>query len=211
MIYPVPLLSEGLRLRVRNNDEERLLALGQYKVVETGAEPRYEILVDAMRAQCEVPMAAIAFVDRDRMWMKTYRGFASNVIARPFCFCSVCIHDRFPLIVEDALLDPRFRQNELVVKDPYLRSYMGYPIFTWDGLGLGSLCVADTLPRSLLRRQMKLLEKARDWVEEDLDLRLLTLRSCNGVPESGVSLHAQRLCFAVMKEQQAWEAVERLL
>ena len=200
--------SEEVRLRVRANDAERLAVLSQYDVVDTMGEPDFEMLVEVIKVQCDVPMAAIAFVDRERTWMKASRGFNVPEIPRLHCFCSVCMHHIAPMIVEDASLDPRFWQNALVSGGPGLRFYAGFPIFSQDGFGLGSVCAIDMKPRSLNAAQMGLMEKARDWVEACIEVRRLVAHSrwsAEGDEEAG---NARELAEA--REDQAWQAVRRL-
>ena len=179
--------------------------LSQYGVVDTLGEPDFEMLVEVLQVRCEVPMAAVAFVDRDRMWMKASRGFRVPVIPRLHCFCSVCMHYNPPMIVEDALLDPRFCENALVVGEPKLRFYAGFPIFSREGFGLGSVCVADTVPRTLNTVQRELMEKTRDWVEAVIEERRLEKLWKDS------ALCGEQDGSAEERAARAWDAVRRLV
>ena len=49
-------------------------------------------------------------------------------------------------MIEDTLLDYRFRDNQLVLGEPYIRFYAGAAI-TVDDNKIGSLCIIDRVPR----------------------------------------------------------------
>ena len=53
-------------------------------------------------------------------------------------------------MIQDALLDPRFKENILVTGPPYIRFYCGLPLMV-GGYKLGTLCVIDTKPRAFTR------------------------------------------------------------
>jgi len=80
-------------------------------------------------------------------------------------------------IVPDTLQDARFRENGLVVGEPWIRFYTGAPLISEDGFALGTLCVVNREPRALDENQrnalMSLSRLALAQMELRRNLRLL--------------------------------------
>ena len=79
-------------------------------------------------------------------------------IARDTSFCAHAINQAGIIIVPDLLEDDRFKDNPLVTGDPFIRFYAGVPILSEGGLRMGTLCVIDYKPRSLVNPQIFSLE-----------------------------------------------------
>ena len=133
------------------DDDERLAVLRLYGVLDTPAEPVYDRIADILRQGCAVEWAAVTLVDRQRQWFKAHRGFAMTETPREISFCSVCMQSDDLLLVDDALNDPRFRERPLMAGGRRVRFYAGCPLFSWEGFGLGAVCVMGFEPRSLTR------------------------------------------------------------
>jgi PAS domain-containing protein len=59
--------------------------------------------------------------------------------------------------VADAWLDPCFADSPLVVGEPHIRFYAGWPLCLADGARVGTLCVMDHRPRRLDAMQREVL------------------------------------------------------
>ena len=75
-------------------------------------------------------------------------------------------------VVPDTLADDRFRENPLVIGDPWVRFYAGAPLVTHDGHALGGLCVLDRVPRALTPGQRAALQALGRQAVAQLELRL---------------------------------------
>lgn len=51
-------------------------ALHDLEILNTGAEPKFDALVEAAAVVCEAPMALISPVDLDRQWFQARLDFA---------------------------------------------------------------------------------------------------------------------------------------
>jgi len=91
--------------------------------------------------------AVITVLDRDRQWELAGTEETLTEIPRSESFCDFAIQGDGPMVVRDARLDPRFRDNPQVTGSEQLRFYAGFPIETPSGERLGALCVLDSEAR----------------------------------------------------------------
>jgi anti-sigma regulatory factor (Ser/Thr protein kinase) len=156
---------------VVTNEEWRLRALRQYKILDTKPEQAFDDLTLLASQICGVPIALISLVDEDRQWFKSRVGVEVQQTSRSISFCAHAIHEQGIFTVADALNDARFRDNPLVQGDPHIRFYAGAPITTQDGHALGTLCVIDYVPRTLTADQNNALMALQRQVTAQLELR----------------------------------------
>jgi PAS domain S-box-containing protein len=156
---------------VPSNEAARLQALRDFQILDTAPEPAFDDLTFLAAHICQVPMALISLVDRDRQWFKSSVGVTRTETSRGESFCAHAILGPELLIVPDALADPRFQDNPLVTADPKIRFYAGAPLITGDGLAIGSLCVLDHVPRQLTGEQTRALRALGQLVVAQMELR----------------------------------------
>ncbi|MCA9516645.1 MAG: GAF domain-containing protein [Myxococcales bacterium] len=154
------------------DEPARLDALRAYHVLDTPPEAAFDDLVSLTAAICDVPIALVSLIDRDRQWFKARVGLAAAQTRRDEAFCAYAIlAPDDVLIVPDALSDPRFADNPLVTGEPHIRFYAGAPLRSPEGHALGTLCVIDRVPRSLDARQRQALEALSRQVVAALEQR----------------------------------------
>ena len=157
------------------NDEARLEVLHSLGILDTPRESEYDDLTALAAEICQVPIALITLVDKDRQWFKSALGLDGSGTTRRDSFCAHAVGrpgDEM-LIVPDAHKDPRFFDNPLVAHEPNIRFYAGAPLVTQDGFALGALCVIDRKPRELSKSQLAALNTLRRHVVNSLELRRL--------------------------------------
>jgi diguanylate cyclase (GGDEF)-like protein/PAS domain S-box-containing protein len=160
MIAPLP-----------ENEAQRLEALQQTGLLDSSPEEDFDALARLASVICGTPIATITLIDRSRQWFKANIGQQNSETSRDIAFCSHTILQSDLFVVEDALEDPRFAENPLVLADPSIRFYAGMPLHTDDGLRLGTLCVIDRTPRGLSSEQRQALHLLAEQANRQINLR----------------------------------------
>jgi GAF domain-containing protein len=143
---------------IPKGETKRLNVLWQYEVLDSLPEAIFDDLTELAALICEAPISLISLVDEKRQWFKSKFGTSLQETPRDVSFCAHAILETGLFIVPDATLDPRFKDNPLVVSEPKVRFYAGAPLITPDGQALGTLCILDRRPRQLGPSQERALE-----------------------------------------------------
>jgi DNA-binding response OmpR family regulator len=159
---------QWVRASLPEDEETRLASLRQLRVLDTEPEERFDRITRLAAAIFNVPIALVSLVDRDRQWFKSCYGISAKETSREASFCAHVVYNREMMLVTDALMDPRFADNPLVVNEPRVRFYAGCPLILADGSCVGTLCLVDTRARSLEGRDVGLLQDLRDLAVQEL-------------------------------------------
>src|SRR5688572_444406 len=185
------------RVPAQSSDSEaaRQAALDAYVIVDSGAEQAFDDIVRLAVTLCGVYAASISLIDRDRVWFKAQIGVDQSQVARELSLCNHAIDQPGrTLVIDDLDIDPipAAKRRRLGGKPP--RFYAGVPLLSPDGYALGTLSVADTVPRHLASAQIEGLELLARQTQHLLELRRLML-------EQGQLLTAREL--AAQRAEQA--------
>ena len=150
------------------DESNRLAQLRALTILDTDAEERFDRITRLAQRLFGVPIALVSLVDEDRQWFKSVIGLDVPETPREQSFCAHAILGSEVLYVPDATVDPRFADNPLVVFDPGIRFYAGYPIAGPDGGKLGTLCVIDRVPRDLSASDTESLRDLAEMVEREI-------------------------------------------
>lgn len=160
-----------MRAQEHPRERERIEALRKAEIMDTPLEPAFQDLVELAALICGTPIALISLVDQDRQWFKAKVGLEASETPADVSFCAHAILQEDMLVVPDATLDSRFKDNPFVTGDPRVVFYAGTPL-RFGGLPLGTLCVIDRVPRGLTSEQSAALRLLSDHAERLLALRL---------------------------------------
>lgn len=154
------------------NEILRLKALQDLAILDTAREQSFDDVAQVAMQLCNVPIAVVSLVDKDRQWFKSCLGLDATETPRDIAFCAhaILVPDDV-LVVADATKDSRFFDNALVTGAPHIRFYAGAPLVTSEGMALGTLCVIDYQPRILSAEQIGSLKALARQVVQLLRLR----------------------------------------
>ncbi|WP_269629844.1 GAF domain-containing protein [Pelomonas sp. BJYL3] len=150
------------------NEPDRLAALRALLILDTPPEQRFDRIVEFAAQEFEVPIVLVSLVDAQRQWFKARVGLDACETGRDESFCAHALAADDVLEVPDALQDPRFADNPLVLGPPHIRFYAGAPLNVSPGLNLGTLCLIDRQPRQLDEVDRHILCALRDLCVEEL-------------------------------------------
>lgn len=161
---------------IPENEADRLDALRIYCVLDSEPEESFDRVTRMACRLLDVPICLVSLVDSGRQWFKSRQGIDATETPRDISFCTYAIMHQELMVVPNALEDPRFRDNPLVLQDPKIRFYAGAPLTTQSGHNLGTLCAIDRRPRNLTGDQKALLLELAQIVVDELELRLANRR-----------------------------------
>ncbi|HMI90699.1 MAG TPA: diguanylate cyclase [Polyangiales bacterium] len=157
------------------DEDARLMALAALEILDTEPEQEFDAIVKLAAEICEVPIALVSLVDERRQWFKARVGLETRETPRDVAYCAHAISEDRTLIVPNAALDARFKDNPLRTGPPRAEFYAGVPLRTGAGHNIGTLCVIDHFPRSLSAAQQSALEALAAQVVRLLELRRTAL------------------------------------
>ncbi|MFC6342750.1 ATP-binding protein [Nocardioides hankookensis] len=156
-------------------DVVRVAEIGKYQVLVQ--PPRADLLaiVEIAAQVAQTPMATINLITDTEQHQIATHGFDASVCTREDSMCNVVLHAGRPVVVPDASLDPRFRDNPFVTGViGNVRFYATHQLRTPEDVVIGTLCVFDEVPRSLSDEQEHALVGLADRVVDLLELELRT-------------------------------------
>lgn len=146
--------SQKLKAPLPENEKARIEALHASKVLDHEPQKHLTEITRLAAKVCSAPLAALSFVDSNKVFYKSCYGLSLKGLARDDSFCSWVILEPEHLVVTDAREDSRFSANPLVTSVRGIAFYAAVPLITSDGLALGALAVMDHRPRDLKQQQL---------------------------------------------------------
>lgn len=157
---------------IPDDESARLEELRRFGVLDTDADPHFDDISELARRVAGTDIGIVSLVDESRQWFKSCVGvpLGQQETPRRISFCGHTILQRDPLIINDALEDPRFHDNPLVTGEPGVRFYAGFPLISANGFVLGSLCAISRHPHQLKDEQIDSLRRLASLTVQQLEV-----------------------------------------
>lgn len=185
---------------ILQDEAQRLLGLQKLMILDTEPEMCFDGIVAAAAAIGSAPIALISLIDRDRQWFKAKFGIDMHETQRSDSFCTFAIQQRGPMMVPDALLDDRFAANPYVTGEPFIRAYLGLPIYAPNGSIVGTLCLLDREVRAWTNDQIKLLVGLTHSITHSFKARLALHNTSEMAHHLATLSHAQAIQGEVLED-----------
>jgi hypothetical protein len=160
--YPVPL-----------DEDQRCMALERRGLADGIRERQFDLITRYMAEAASFPVCLLTCIDHDTQWIKSSFGYERQSMPRALAFCNYTLAGNGLFVVPNAEKDPRFSANPLVVGEPQIRAYAGYPVILEDGLRIAVLCLLDTKPRQITAAVSRQLIAVADIIGSIIDNRLV--------------------------------------
>ncbi|MEY2481552.1 MAG: hypothetical protein QOK24_80 [Verrucomicrobiota bacterium] len=155
-------------------DRQRLEAVLQTGLLDTLPEESFDRLTRLAAKLIGVPSTFISLVDQTRDFYKSCFGFgeplASERQLEGRTFCHHAIVSSAPLVIDDTMADPVFREIP-TVQSLGVRAYAGIPLITDDGQAIGSFCAIDFAPRAWSALDIEILTELAASAMREIKLR----------------------------------------
>mgnify|MGYP003644318359 CR=1 FL=1 len=181
-----------------SNEQDRLQALESYLIMDSLTEKDFDSITQLASYICDTPISLVSLLDKDRQWFKSSVGLKAKETPKAISFCQYAIMGEEVYEVQNALEDTLFLDNPLVTGNPNIRFYAGAPLKDHEGFNLGTLCVIDTVPRTLTDMQKNALKLLANQVINLLQLRRKNIQLINTQKEfeNFIELSKDLVCIA---------------
>ncbi len=184
-------------MRDNPDEPERLRRLEQYRISRTPPEAAFDDITRLLAVLFGAPIAYLCTTEAQCHWFKSRIGIDLEEVPRSISFCDHTVKQEGVMVVSDATRDERFAASSLVTGAHHIRFYAGVTLRDADGFALGTLAVADTMPRVISEPQKDSLKRLASIALGRMELRKAqielreTVASTEIARQHAVSDHAE--------------------
>jgi two-component system cell cycle sensor histidine kinase/response regulator CckA len=188
------------------DENERLAALRRAELLDTPPEAQFDRLTQLAAQLLHVPVAVVALIDADREFLKSAVGLPTEYtkrreIPRASSLAEMALRAKAPLAIEDAREHPLVKDNPIVPEWGVV-SYAAIPLETKDGHAIGSIYVADKVPRVWTNAEIAALSTIAIAAESEIALRM-ALKDAER-SRTAMKTMLERVPYAVVTVDKKW-------
>lgn len=210
---------------IPENDEERIEKLHRYQIMNTARESDFDAIALLASEIFETDSAFINFIDKDSVFSKAnISGFPAHNKDRTHSFCALTILRNDTTVFHDTHQFPEFLNTLYISNNNKIRFYAAAPLKTTDGFLIGTIAVADKMPRlNISERQINVLQSLSKIVMEKLETRLENIETTQAYnealhrlvhdiksPVTSISLYAQLLGSKEMTAEKVFGMASKI-
>ncbi len=155
------------------NQKSRIENIKSYDLIDTAFEKELDKITHLASALFGAPKSLTTIIDGKHQRFISKQGIKQRETDLEDSFHRHILNKpNEVLVVNDALKDERFVNNNMVIKGPKIRFYAGAPLVTKDNCVLGTLCVIDTQPMKVTSEQVKDLQKLAKRIMDKFETQL---------------------------------------
>ncbi|MDT0196966.1 GAF domain-containing protein [Arthrobacter sp. AB6] len=152
-------------------EEERLQSLRETDLLHGGTVEIFDQVVETAKDYFGVGAASLSLIAENTQFLKSVVGPLREETPREVALCTHTVRLNTMLIINDTLTDDRFATNPLVIGEPFIRFYAGYPLHGPRGWNIGTLCVIDQRPRAFSASDQQVLRTLATIVQNNINAR----------------------------------------
>jgi signal transduction histidine kinase len=156
-------------------DPVRLTAVRRTGLLDTMSEPSFDRLTRLAARLTGAPVTFVSLVDESRDFYKSCFGFpeplATTRQMTGTTFCHFAIESEGPLVINDTVADPVYRQVPTVTSLG-VRAYLGIPMQLSSGERIGSFCAIDFQPRNWSALDVEVMSELAASTLREIELRM---------------------------------------
>lgn len=159
-----------MKFPVFNHETAKFDTPDQHENIDIDSEQTFDDLASLAALLCDTPIAAINFIDTHHQFnSKVGLDFQEKPLDEEF-FQTYTQQDDI-LIIPDTLANEQFATAKAVISEPYIRFYAAVPLIVSGKAIIGTLYVADQVPRQISPKQLTGLQYISRLIVRQLKIR----------------------------------------
>lgn len=157
---------------LNSSEENRAMTSSRYISFNFNKDEHLKGIAKIASYIMDTPVSLITLIDEETQWIVTPHGIDLHQMPRQISFCTHAIENEEITLLNDTLLDERFKESPLVVNSPNVRFYAGAVLKSEDGFNIGTLCVFDDKPKQVTEFQIDALKSLSKQVSNIMNLQM---------------------------------------